>query len=242
MKINIIGSGSIGSKDINASVLIDEHILIDVPNGIIKHLKRLGYDIFKIDTILITHLHGDHFFDLPFLMLEKYFNQDKRQLKIICPQGTQQKIKQLFEIGFPNDFAKVISNINIDFLEQFTEKSIKVDNLAIEIKNVKHGLLKPTFGYILTIDNKKVAVSGDSSYCKEIDYLVEKSDISILDMSLPDKGNKSHMGYKDIKNICQKYQKKQIIAIHMHDTTKTKAQSNHLKNLIIPKENQELII
>lgn len=62
MKINIIGSGSIGADAMSASCLIDEHILVDVPNGIIKHLKNLNYDILKIDTIIITHLHGDHFF------------------------------------------------------------------------------------------------------------------------------------------------------------------------------------
>ena len=61
MKINIIGSGSIGSGVMSASYLIDDHILVDVPNGVIKYLKHLNYDILHIDTILITHLHGDHF-------------------------------------------------------------------------------------------------------------------------------------------------------------------------------------
>lgn len=97
MKINIVGSGSIGSEYMSASYVIDNHILIDVPNGIIKYLKKLGYDILKIDTILITHLHGDHFFDLPFLMLGKYFNKDKTPIKVICPYGTIKKLKLYFE-------------------------------------------------------------------------------------------------------------------------------------------------
>lgn len=50
----------------SASAIIDDHILVDAPNGIIKYLKHLGYDILKIDTIIITHLHGDHFLIYPF--------------------------------------------------------------------------------------------------------------------------------------------------------------------------------
>ena len=45
MKINVVGSGSIGSEYMSASYVIDDYILIDVPNGIIKYLKHLGYDI-----------------------------------------------------------------------------------------------------------------------------------------------------------------------------------------------------
>jgi len=64
MEINIIGSGSIGATDMSASTLIDKKILIDVPNGIVKHIKKLGYNTGEIESILITHLHGDHFFGL----------------------------------------------------------------------------------------------------------------------------------------------------------------------------------
>lgn len=45
MKVNIVGSGSICSSFTSASAIIDDHILVDVPNGIIKYLKYLGYDI-----------------------------------------------------------------------------------------------------------------------------------------------------------------------------------------------------
>ena len=72
MEINIIGSGSIGATDMSASTLIDKKILIDVPNGIVKHIKKLGYNTGEIESILITHLHGDHFFDIPFFMFDRY--------------------------------------------------------------------------------------------------------------------------------------------------------------------------
>lgn len=242
MKINVIGSGSIGSDAMSASCLIDEHILVDVPNGIIKHLKNLNYDILKIDTIIITHLHGDHFFDLPFLMLGKYFSCDKTLVKIICPYGTIKKLKALFRIGFPYDFRKVMNCINIEFMEHKGRNNIHLGEYLIESKNVKHGKIKPSFGYIIHKDGKKIGFSGDSCYCSAIEKIVEQSDISILDMSLKDKGNKSHMGYLNIKDICNKYQNKKIVATHMHNSARKVAINNPIKNLIIPNDNEEIIL
>ena len=202
MKINVVGSGSIGSEYMSASYVIDDYILIDVPNGIIKYLKRLGFDILKIDTILITHLHGDHFFDLPFLMLGKYFNHDKTPIKVICPYGTVKKLKYLFRLGFPYDFRKVMNSTNIEFIEHKGRSTIQVGDYLIESRRVRHGKIKPAFGYIVHKDGKSVGFSGDSMYCPMIDEIVENSDISILDMSLKAEGNRSHMGYLDIKEIC----------------------------------------
>ena len=82
MKINFIGTGSIGAKQMSASALIDEEILIDMPNGVVKKIKQLNYDVSKIKVILITHLHGDHFLDIPFFMLEKFLNKKSLMLFI----------------------------------------------------------------------------------------------------------------------------------------------------------------
>ena len=67
MKIQFIGTGSIGAFQSSACTLLDDEILVDMPNGAVKKLKQFGIDINKIKSVLITHLHGDHFLDIPFL-------------------------------------------------------------------------------------------------------------------------------------------------------------------------------
>lgn len=241
MKVNIVGSGSISSSFMSASSIIDDHILVDVPMGIIKCLKYLRYDIFKIDTIITTHLHGDHFFGLPFLMLGKYFNHDKTKIKVICPYGTTKTIQKLFRLGFPHDFRKVMNSINIEFIEHKGRNSIVLDNnIHIQSINVKHGTMKPCFGYIININDKSIGFSGDSSYCNAIDKIIEASDISILDMSLNGEGNKAHMVFLDIKEICKKYPYKKIVSTHIRNSTREVALNNSTNNLIITTENFEI--
>ena len=118
--------------------------------------------------------------------------------------------------------------------------NIQVGDYLIESRRVRHGKIKPAFGYIVHKDGKSVGFSGDSMYCPMIDKIVENSDISILDMSLKAEGNRSHMGYLDIKEICNKYQEKMIVATHMHNSAREVAVNNPIKNLIIPEENYEI--
>ncbi len=101
MKLKILGSGSIFSKDNSASCLIDNKILIDVPNGTCKTLKRIGIEPSNILNILITHFHGDHYFDMPFMLLNKISSSNK-PINIYCDSSGENKIYNLTKLAFPN--------------------------------------------------------------------------------------------------------------------------------------------
>lgn len=136
----------------------------------------------------------------------------------------------------------VIISVGYRVKSQKGRSNIRLGEYLIETRNVKHGKIKPSFGYIVHKVDKKVGFSGDSMYCPAIDKIVEDSDVSILDMSLKAEGNHSHMGYLDMKDICYKYKDKTIIATHMHNSARQVALENPIENLIIPKENQEIIL
>lgn len=48
MKVEFIGSGSIFTSVNSASYLINDKILVDIPNGCCKALKKMGKDIIDI--------------------------------------------------------------------------------------------------------------------------------------------------------------------------------------------------
>ncbi|MCM1234444.1 MAG: MBL fold metallo-hydrolase [Ruminococcus flavefaciens] len=76
MNIRLLGTGSIwaGSiwaEELGACALIDGTILLDCPNGLIKIMRKKKININNIDVCIITHFHADHYFDIPFLLLEQ---------------------------------------------------------------------------------------------------------------------------------------------------------------------------
>lgn len=117
MKIQLIGTGNIASISNSASVLINNHILFDMPNGNLKAMLRQKIDILKIDTIIISHTHADHCFDIPFLMWYKEnYKKQPAVTQIITDEITKESIENLIDMSY-FDSAKRAQKEWIDFKE-----------------------------------------------------------------------------------------------------------------------------
>lgn len=243
MKIKMIGTGAISVKERNACYLVDEKILVDCGNGTIKTLLQYDIDITKIDTLLITHLHGDHFLDIPFLIILRNSYNIQNEFKIFCPIGTEETIGKIIELAFPDihDWTELRDKVKVKFIEFQNLNNVEVTpNYFINSYNVVHGDFKSAFGYTIKNNDKVIGISGDSSYCNSIDNIVEESDMVILDTSLKT-GNNKHMGINDIELISKKYNKR-IIATHMQQKTKITLKEMKIDNLIIPDDGDEFYI
>ena len=243
MKIKMIGTGAISVKERSACYLIDEKILVDCGNGTIKALLQYDIDITKIDTLLITHLHGDHFLDIPFLIMLRNSYNIQNEFKIYCPIGTEETVGKIIEPAFPDirDWTELRDKVKVKFIEFESLNNVEVtQNYFVNSYNVVHGDLTNAFGYTIRNDDKVVGISGDSSYCSNIDNIVKKSDIAILDTSLKT-GNDKHMGITDIELLLKKHNKI-IIATHMQQKTRITLKEMKIDNLIVPDDGEEFNI
>lgn len=240
MKLRMIGTGSIAGQSRSASILIDENILIDCGNGIVKTIPEQY--IPKIDVLLITHLHGDHFLDTLFLILCRHFESMKNTLSIYCPRGTEKVVRELFALTYPGmDFEKILSNANVRFVEFDELKDEEVlSSYFVTSYNVEHGTME-AYGFTVSHKNTTVGFSGDSAYCKGINQILEKSDAAVLDANFM-LGNEKHMGLDTIQQIAEKYPKVTIIPTHMRDDVRQAMQALQIDNLIVPHDGQEITI
>ena len=78
------------------------HILMEAGPTLLAALKRTRIDPIDLDFILISHLHGDHFAGLPFLMLQYMWESPrKRMLTIAGPRHLEQRTRALFHNMYP---------------------------------------------------------------------------------------------------------------------------------------------
>ena len=64
-------------------------------------MKAANVDPGTVDGIVITHLHGDHFAGVPFLILDGQFSRRRRKLTIAGPVGVRARVEAAMEILFP---------------------------------------------------------------------------------------------------------------------------------------------
>ena len=78
--------------------IFDKRHIIDAPPTALISLRQHGVKVCDIETIFITHLHADHIFGLPFLLLESTYISDRELVKpltIVAATGARQRIEQL---------------------------------------------------------------------------------------------------------------------------------------------------
>ncbi len=235
MKIQLIGTGTIPDLTNSASVLINDHILFDIPNGNLKAMIRQNIDILKIDTVIISHTHADHCFDIPFLLwYKKNYQKGSEELstKIIADKITQNTVESLIDLSHFNSTRRVKKEfINAEEVNS-TEKIC--DGLQILNEPMEHeqATIKYANGYMIKDKNISIGLTGDTIFCQGVKNLASKVNYLISDMTL-EVGNESHMGINNILELLKEYPNLKIIPIHMHDKTREEAIKLDIDNLII---------
>jgi ribonuclease BN (tRNA processing enzyme) len=111
VRITFAGTGdAFGSGGrLQSCVVVDGQqttFLIDCGASSLPALRRIGRSPNDADAIVISHLHGDHFAGIPFLLLDaQYAGKRVRPLTIAGPEGTTTRIEQALEVLFPGAAA-----------------------------------------------------------------------------------------------------------------------------------------
>ncbi len=237
MKIKVIGSGSMWTGYNSASYMIDDNILVDIPNGMCKNLFKLGINPRKIEHVLITHFHGDHYFDIPFYFLLKS-RADNHNINIYCSKEGKRKNQKLLKLAFPNSTKEINEAIDLKYIYKET---FKVNNYIVQKYLVDHGRMKPAFGYIFDTKKYKIGFTGDTTICKNVLYMASVCEYLFCDCMFI-KGTSKHMGIDNIKYLSKEYPNCKFVVSHLEDDTRKELQKLKIENVIIPEDSLEITI
>jgi ribonuclease BN (tRNA processing enzyme) len=221
MKVHFLGNGGAFNIGLSySSFIINNHILIECPPDIIQSLPPNSEDFNKIDTIYISHFHGDHFMGLPFFLINRMFHQIHLPLNIIGPKGIQGKIIDAINISF-GEGSTLIDWIHekINFQEITENNDIKIKNYYIIPFKVNHSM--DTYGFIIKNNHANLCYLSDSIWDPSFVPLLEKNRVNgiIFDMNHennPFSKKKKHMDQGDGINFILPLVEENTVIIGTH--------------------------
>ena len=174
MKLTILGSFSAypSFKGFTTSQVLEHNgksFLIDCGEGTQLQLRKNKIKFNSIEDIFISHLHGDHYFGLPGLILTFNLLGREKPLNIFGPKGINEIITSLMKVG------KTWTNYKLNFTELNSIKPeiiLNKNNFTVTTIPLYHGIYTNGFLFIKKTTSNKLIVN------KAIDLGIDKTQFS----------------------------------------------------------------
>jgi ribonuclease BN (tRNA processing enzyme) len=183
VQVVVLGAGdAFGSGGLRQSSYLvrarSATFLMDAGPTVLPALKDIGQDSDEIDFILLSHLHGDHFAGIPFMIMEYLYERPrKRELLIAGPRGTEQRTMDLFRAMYKETAARPLT-FPLRFQTLVGGENVDVGGVAIEPFAVPHQEREPSLGVKVSVDGKTIVYSGDSGWTEE--FIRRTTDVDLF--------------------------------------------------------------
>jgi ribonuclease BN (tRNA processing enzyme) len=185
LELTFIGTGNgFAPTRYYSSFLLNNRWLFDASPPLVPHLKRLGKKLRDIEMIFISHFHGDHYFGLPFLLLD-YAELERRteDLTIVGPPGIQKRIEAATNLAFANVFRKRDRGYDLKFIEAKNGKSDALGDCSWLAVKLQHVPDLEAFGFRVTVGGRTLAYTGDTAMCDALVPLANGADVLVVECS-----------------------------------------------------------
>ena len=140
------------------------NILIDCCEGVQYQLRKNKIKLSKIELILISHAHGDHYFGLIGLITTMSLLRRKKKLTIFCPEAVFKIIQYHIDISK----IKLTYDLNMIKISYGDEMCIfENETFSIFKFPLKHSI--ETNGFLVKEKNKKRKLNIQNALKKNID-------------------------------------------------------------------------
>ncbi len=220
MRVTIIGCGDAfgAGGQLQTSFHVrgaSSTFLIDCGVTTLIGMRRLGFQPNDIETVFVTHLHGDHFGGLPWLLVDAiYVSMRKRPLIVTGPRGIEARFLTAAEALYPG-ITTAKRDFDLTFIEYQEQKPLAAGGVTVVPFEVKHPSGAPPYALRFEIEGKVLSFTGDTGWVEVLCEVASGADLFISECFQYDVVLPIHLDYATIDANYQRLGAKRVLLTHM---------------------------
>jgi len=191
------------------------NVLIDCGASSMIAVRKWGVDPNRVSTVLVTHLHGDHFAGLPFFLLDaQLISRRTTPLTLAGPPGFRERLEIVREALFAGSTA-IEPKYPFEIRELALHERVEIDGLTVTPYLMKHFSGAPSYALRIETEGKVLTYSGDTEWVEELIPAATNADLFICEAYFFDKMMKYHIDYTTLAKHLPQIGAKRTIVTHM---------------------------
>ena len=218
VRIQFLGSGNAFSDggQANAAIHVTApgvSLLLDCGGSALPAIKK-HVDPGGIDAVAVSHLHGDHFGGISFLVLEQHFAGRTRPLVVGGPPSLERRLRAAEQALYPDFFGRTPLGFPYS-TAVLGASAIALGGAKVSALPVRHVALSEPHGLRVSVAGKLIAYSGDARWSAELAAVAKDSDLFICDASSFEREDPAHISYRELMRHRDEMGAKRIFLTHL---------------------------
>jgi len=189
--------------------------LLDCGATSLTAMKDRGIEPAAIRTVLVTHLHGDHFGGLPFLLMDAHYRARRTEpLTLAGPPGMAERLKRLQESLYPGSSTRVL-NFDVEFRVLKARRLSRVNGLLVTPFEVVHPSGAPSHALRIEYAGRTLTFSGDTEWTEELCTAAAGADLFVCECNSYSRRIPNHLSYREVQAQKHKLDCQKIILTHL---------------------------
>jgi ribonuclease BN (tRNA processing enzyme) len=189
--------------------------LLDCGPTVVLSLKRAGVDLNAIDFVVVSHMHGDHFGGVPFLILDYMWESRRtRPFLVVGPAGIEERVWALFRALY-RDIDPADMAFELRFQELHPEKQLTIQDVDVHPFWVPHQVEDTALAVRLEANGKKILYTGDSPWFDRFVELARDVDLFLCECTAYDSSMGRHIEWTTLKPILPRIAARRLVLVHL---------------------------
>jgi ribonuclease BN (tRNA processing enzyme) len=203
VSVRFLGSGDAFSSAgrLQTCIQLDgggEQLLIDCGATSLAALKRERIDPSAIAFVAVSHLHGDHFGGLPWLIIDGRFSKRHTPLVIAGPPGVESRFEQALEALYPGALDAELP-FELSFEEFSAGARHELGPANVTPFEVVHNSGAPCYALRVEYGGKVIAYSGDTEWTDNLIEAARGSDLFVCECNDFEPEVPGHLNFRTLE-------------------------------------------